>query len=287
MRDDRRGSQGRFFALERNGAGISKSDSRGEDMSDMGVQPAAGAAPAATGLTQLQRVANTFAAPSKTFEDIKGGNRSWWLPFVLFIVVGTALWCSVTMKVGWQQVFENGLRMAPKQAERLQQLPQAQQETQAKISAISQEVIWGLGPVWVLVSNLIAAGILLGTINFGFGGRAKFGEVLSVSWYAGLPGLIKLALGAIGLWVGVAPETFMPGNPAGTNIGYYFSPTEMPMMVWGLLVALDVTFIWTLVLFSKGLAKVAGTKESSGYVAVFGWWVLYTLVTTGVGAAFS
>ncbi|MGA3334692.1 MAG: YIP1 family protein [Terracidiphilus sp.] len=256
-------------------------------MNDLGVQPAAESAPAGVGLTQWQRVANTFAAPSKTFEDIKRGNRSWWLPFVLFIVVGTALWGAVTVKVGWPQVVENGLRMAPKQAERLQQLPPAQQETQAKISAISQEVIWGLGPVWVLLFNLIAAGILVGTINFGFGGKATFGQVLSVSWYAGLPGLIKLAMGIIGLFVGVAPESFLPGNPAGTNIGYYFSPTEMPMMLWGLLVALDVTFIWTLTLFSKGLAKVAGTKESSGYIAVFGWWVLYTLVTTGVGALFS
>ena len=184
-------------------------------------------------------MANTFTAPSKTFEDIKRGNRSWWLPFVLFIVVGTALWGTVTVKVGWPQVVENGLRMAPKQAERLQQLPPAQQEMQAKIGAISQEVIWGLGHVWVLLFNLVAAGILVGTINFGFGGRATFGQVLSVSWYAGLPGLIKLALGIIGLFVGVATESFLPGNPAGTNIGYYFSPTEMPMMLWGLLVALD------------------------------------------------
>ena len=177
--------------------------------------------------------------------------------------------------------------MAPKQAERLQQLTPEQKEAQAKIGAISQEVIWALAPAGVLLFNVIAAGILLGTINFGFGGKATFGQVLSVSWYAGLPGLIKLALGAVGLWVGVAPESFLPGNPAGTNIGYYFSPTDMSMMLWGLLVALDVTFIWTLVLFSKGLAKVAGTKESSGYIAVFGWWVLYTLIMTGVSAAFS
>jgi len=256
-------------------------------MSDMGVQPAAGTAPEGAGLTQWQRVANTFAAPSKTFEDIKRGNRSWWLPFLLFVVVGSALWGSVTARVTWPQVVENGLRVAPKQAERLEQLPPEQRETQAKYSAIGQEVFWALGPAWVLVSNLIAAGILLGTINFGFGGRATFGQVLSVAWYAGLPGLIKLALGAIGLWVGVAPESFLPGNPAGTNVGYYFSPTDISMGLWTLLVALDVTFIWTLVLLSKGLAKVANTKESSGYIAVFGWWVLLTLIQAGAAAAFS
>jgi hypothetical protein len=251
-------------------------------MSEPQVQPAA-----AAGLTQWQRVADTFTAPSKTFDDIKRGNRSWWLPLVLTVVVGTALWGCVTVRVGWTQVVENGLRFAPKQAERLQSLSQAQQETQMKVGAIAQEILWGLGPVWILVFNLIGAGILLGTINFGFGGRAKYGEVLAVSWYAGLPGLIKLALGAISLWVGVAPESFMPGNPAGTNPAYFLNPTEMSMVVWTLLAGLDITFIWTLVLFSKGLAKVAGTKPSSGYIAVFGWWVLFMLVQVGMTAAFS
>jgi hypothetical protein len=256
-------------------------------MSDMGIQPVAEAAPGGAGLSQWQRVANTFAAPSKTFEDIKRGNKSWWLPLVLFIVVGSALWGSVTARVGWPTVVENGLRMAPTQAERLQQLPPAQQEAQARVGAIIQEVLWALGPAWVLLFNVIAAGILLGTINFGFGGKATFGQVLAVSWYAGLPGLIKLALGAIGLWVGIAPESFLPGNPAGTNAAYYLNPADMSMVLWTVLAALDITFIWTLVLFSKGLAKVAGTKPSSGYIAVFGWWILLMFVQVGFTAAFN
>jgi hypothetical protein len=257
-------------------------------MSNTGVQPTAeAAAPAGTGLTQWQRVAYTFSAPSKTFEDIKRGNKSWWLPLLLFVVIGTALWGSATVKVGWRQVEDNGLRVAPKQAERLQSLPPDQVETQMKYGAIGQEVFWVLAPIWILILNLICAGVLLGTINFGFGGRATYGQVLAVSWYAGLPALIKLALGAIGLWVGVAPESFLPGNPAGTNIGYYFSPTDISVVLWTVLVTLDVTAIWSLVLTSKGLAKVAGTKPSSGYFAVFGWWILMVLIQVGVSAAFS
>ena len=40
------------------------------------------------GLTQLERVSNTFTAPSKTFNDIAAGNKSWWLPFLIMIVFG-------------------------------------------------------------------------------------------------------------------------------------------------------------------------------------------------------
>ena len=164
-------------------------------MSDLEVQPLAESAPEAAGLSQWQRVSNTFSAPSKTFEDIKRGNRSWWLPFLLFILVGTGLWGTVTVKVGWHQVAENGIRMSPKAAEAIEKLSPEQRAANAKVSAISQEVIWALAPAFVLLLNVIAAGVLLGTINFGFGGKATFGQVLAVSWYAGLPGLIKLALG--------------------------------------------------------------------------------------------
>jgi hypothetical protein len=254
-------------------------------MTDTNVQPVGESTP---GLSQLQRVANAFAAPSKTFEDIKQGHTSWWLPFLLFVIIGTGLWATVNAKVTWPTVVENGLRMAPKQAERLQQLPPEQQETQKKVSAGIQKYLWLLAPAFVLLFNVIASAVLLGTINFGFGGRARFGQVLAVSWYAGLPGLIKLLLGIIGLFAGVAAESFMPANSAGTNIAYFMAPPpETNIALWSVLAAIDITFIWTLVLFSKGLARIAGTKPSAGYTAVFGWWAIYLMISVGLSAAFS
>jgi hypothetical protein len=254
-------------------------------MSDPENQPAAEQAP---GLSQFQRVSNIFTAPSKTFADIKRGNKSWWLPFLLFVVVGTGLWAVVGMQVTWPQVVENGLRMAPKQAERLDQLQPEQREAQKRISGIVQQyAIWLPAPVWVLVMDLIAAGVLLGTINFGFGGRASFGQVLAVVWYAGLPGLIKLVIGAIGLFAGVAPESFMPGNPAGTNLGYYLPAADTNKVLYALATGIDPITIWSLVLTAIGLAIVSGVKRSSGYIAVFGWWAVMLLVSVGFTAAFS
>jgi hypothetical protein len=241
-------------------------------------------APQGPGLSQLERLTNIFLAPSKTFEDIHRGNKSWWLPFLLFVLIGTGLWATVTVKVTWGQVVQNSLHLSPKQAEQLDKLTPEQQATQMKVGAIIQEVLWALAPVWVLVLNLIGAGILLGTINFGFAGRATFGKVFAVSWYAGLPGLIKLALGAAGLWAGMAPESFLPQNPAGTNLGFYLTPPDTPMVLFSIYAALDILTIWTLVLFSIGLAKVAGTKTSNGYMAVFGWWIVSLLVGVGIAA---
>jgi len=251
-------------------------------MSDPEVQSAP--APGGTGLSQLQRISNMFLEPSKTFEDIKLGNASWWLPFLLFVVIGTGLWATVTVNVGWDQVAANSIKMSPKQTERIEALPPEQQATVKSKAAVAQKWIWALAPVGVLLMNLIAAAILLGTINFGFGGRATFGKVLAVSWYAGLPGLIKLCLGAAGLWAGLAPEAFLPQNPAGTNLGFYLTPPDVSMGLWSLYSTLDILTIWTLVLFSIGLAKVAGTKTANGFYAVFGWWALSLLVGVSLAA---
>lgn len=253
-------------------------------MSDQELQSPA---PPAPGLTQLQRVTNVFSAPSKTFNDIKLGHKSWWLPFVLFLIVGTGLWALVGAKVTWETVFDNNLRMSPKSAERLESLTPEQQAQQKRISVIAQKVIWAGAPVAVLLMDLIAAGVLLATINFGFGGRAKFTEVLAVVWYAGLPGLIKLIIGAIGLLAGVAPESFMPNNPAGTNLGYFLSPVETNKALYTLATAIDPITIWSLALTAIGLAIVAGKKKSDGYVVVFGWWIVATVISVGASVAFS
>ncbi len=250
-------------------------------MSDTSVQPIAEGTP---GLSQMQRVTNAFTAPSKTFTDIKNGHTSWWLPFLLFVIMGSGLWATVNAKVGWLTVAENGVKMSPKAADAMDKLPPEQRASQMKVSSMVQEGLWALAPVWVLVMNVIAAAVLLGTINFGFGGKATFGKVLAVTWYAGLPGLIKLLIGAIGLFAGVAPDAFLPGNPAGTNLGYYMNPQDANKIVYALASAIDPITIWTLVLIAIGLSTVAGVKKSAGYTAVFGWWVLSLLITVGVTA---
>src|ERR1035438_3136978 len=61
---------------------------KGEIMSNLEVAAETGSAPMAPGLSQGQRVTSMFTAPSKTFEDIKRGNKSWWLPFVVLALAG-------------------------------------------------------------------------------------------------------------------------------------------------------------------------------------------------------
>jgi len=253
-------------------------------MSDLGVQPAAAVTP---GLSQVQRVTNTFTAPSKTFEDIKLGNKSWWLPFIIYIILGFVLYGVVNSKVGMRQVSENQIKFSPKAEERMAQLTPEQREQQMKISTgITQGIFLGT-PVILLIIGAVISLVLLGTINFGFGGRAKFGSIFAVWMYGMLPSCIKTLLGVVVLYAGAAPESFNIKNFAPTNVGAFLNPIDTNPGLYSFLSSIDVITIWCLVLVAIGTALVAGVKRSSGYIAVFGWWAVVVLVGAGIAAAFS
>jgi hypothetical protein len=236
-------------------------------------------------LTQAERVLYTFSAPSKTFADIKR-SASWWLPFVLTLIFSFGLFFTIQAKVGWEQVAENSIRASPKRAAQMDKLTPEQRATNMKFTVIITEAIFAAVPVFALIAQMIIAGVLLATINFGFAGKANFWEVLSVCWYAGLPGLIKVVLGIVALLVGMAPESFNSQNFSGTNIGFYLPP-ETSKGLMALATSLDAVTIWTLVLTGIGLSIVAGTKRSAGFISVFGWWVLIVLIGIGSAVAFS
>ncbi len=252
-------------------------------MSNLEVQPAP---ETAAGLTQWQRVGNTFAAPSKTFEDIKRGNRSWWLPFLIAIALGYLLFAAITLRIGWTQVAENAIHFNPKSEARLAQAPDAQRAMIMKITQYSMEGAFLASPLLLLIFALVTAGVLTGTVNFIFGGRARFQSVFAVWFYASLPGSIKALLGGVVIFAGLAPDSFNLKNFAPTNLGAFLNPLDTSAALYNLASALDVTTIWYLALMSIGLATVAGVKRGSGYIAVFGWWALIVLVGVGWAAAF-
>jgi hypothetical protein len=57
-------------------------------------------------LSEGQRIAYTFFAPSKTFTDLRR-NASWWGPFVLIVIVSFLFCYTVDQKVGFRKVTEN------------------------------------------------------------------------------------------------------------------------------------------------------------------------------------
>ena len=255
-------------------------------MSDSVVQPLAEPVPQpAPGLSQIQRVIYTFTAPSKTFNDIKAGHRSWWLPFLITLLVSYLFFAAVYTKIGMRQVAENSIHLNAKQEARMADMPADQREAAMKFTTYLTEGIFLASPVLMLLVVAVVSLVLWGTINFAFGGKATFGGIFCVCMYAGLTGIVTVLLSVIVIFAGTAPESFNLNNPAPTNIASFLSPLETNKALYTLLKSLDVITIWNLVLMSMGLATVAGVKKGSGYISVFGWWILLVLIGVGIAAA--
>ena len=267
-------------------------------MSNMGFQPAAVPVPqeqglppqrqgpvvGGPGLSQWQRVADAFVAPQKTFDDIKRGNRSWWLPLIVGALFTYILFGAIVQKIGIEQVVDNQIRMDAKAQERMAQATAEQREFGKKLSIGITEGAFIGGPLVGLIGAAVISLALWGTINFGFGGKAAFGSIFAVSYYAWLPMSVKALLGAIMVCTPMAPESFNVKNFAPTNLGAFLDPVDTNKALYSLATSLDVVTIWTLVLLSIGVATVAGVKRSSGYIAVFGWWVIIVLFSVGFAA---
>jgi len=236
--------------------------------------------PQTKGLSQVERVVDTFLAPAKAFEDMVR-STSWWLPFVVGTLSSYLLTFAIASKVGWSQLVDNTILSSPSTQSKMANLDPSQLAMQHKIMAYSFEGAFYAAPLINIVSLLIIAVVIWAVINFVFAGKSTFGQVFCVANYAFLPAAIKAIIAALVLFLGNSAENFTLQNMLGTSPGYYIEDIG-PLKTF--LTSFDLFTIWTLVLMSLGLAIVAKTKRSSGFIAVVGLWFITVLVSTGMAA---
>jgi len=234
------------------------------------------------GLSQVERVVDTFVAPTKTFTDIRR-NASWWLPFLLLILVSVAFAASIDRKIGFDQVAQANINRSASTQQRMSTLTDAQREQSIHTIWSITRVVSYLYPVIGLIFALICAGILMMTFNFGLGAKASYKQFLAVWFYAGLPYLIKFLLAAIAIFAGMSAEQFDINNPVGTNVGWYLS-SDTPLWLRTLFSSADIFTFWVVLLLIIGCSIVAKVKRSSAAIVIIGWWVLIILGGTIMAA---
>jgi hypothetical protein len=234
-------------------------------------------------LSQAARVVDTFVAPSKTFADIRR-NASWWLPFVLSIIVSVFFVSAVGKQVGWETIAHQNVDKNHFAADRLNSLPKDQQAMAYHAAAKQTEIVSYIFPVLGLIITLIVALLWWASLNFGLGARAKYSQILAVVFYAGLPKLLIYILAAVLLFAGVGLDNFDMQNPVGTNIGYYLPATSPALRAAGGF--FDLFGLWALALAVIGTAIVTGKKYSQTAIVVVGWWIL-GLILASAAAAFT
>ena len=245
-------------------------------MSDVVQDPVAG-------LSQVERVVDTFVAPSKTFKDILR-STSWWLPFLLLVLSSVATAFVVDRQVGFDRVYENSLHASPKAEERISGLTPEQKISAMKTGAnITKYSTYG-GFVFLLIFFALYALVLWASFNFGLGAKTTYGQVFAVTMYAALPYLVITLLTIITLYFGGNAEAYDYKDPVGTNPGYYMA--DAAPWLKGLLSTLDIVKLWSVVLTALGMAIIAKKTITQSAVIVGILWLVGVAITVA-GAAFS
>jgi Yip1 domain len=236
------------------------------------------------GLSQVERVVNTFVAPSKTFTDILR-STSWWLPFLLLVVMSLITTVVVDKQVGFERVAENQIHQNPKQEAKMADLTDAQKSAQLHIAGIiNRYVSYGSFAI-ILLFVAIGAGLYMASFNFGLGARTTFSQMFAVMMYASLPRLLTGLLSIVTLLFGASAEAYDIRNPVGTNLAYYM-PDANPALK-AALSFFDVIGLWQLALLVIGTAIVAKVSKGKAAAVVVGWWVFGLVVSVGIALATS
>jgi hypothetical protein len=239
-------------------------------------------------LSEGARIINTFAAPSKTFSDIRRSAR-WYVPWLLMAVLGCAFSYTVQKQIGWEQIQQTQVRLGPAaQREQIEKMPPAQREQQMRIGLkITKFFGYAFPTIFSILWLAIVALVLWATFSFGAGVVVRYGQALAIVMYASLPTIIKSMMGIAVLMAGVDPDNFIIQNPVGTNPGYYMNIDETPRFLYGVASGLDPIMFWVLFLTALGFVYVGKAKKGTAMAIVFGWYAVFVLASSGLGAMFS
>ncbi len=238
--------------------------------------------PEAKGLSQIERVVDTFTAPDKTFADILR-STSWWLPFLILLVVTMASSFTVDRKIGFERVAEQTIAQNASAADQMSQLTPEARAVAIHRVAIAQMYSSYAAGIFILIVVAILALLNWAGLNFGLGAKTTYGQNFAVCMYAGLPKIFIGLLNIVFVYAGVNTESYDMSNPVGTNLGYYL--TDSAHWLKMALSFFDVFGLWTLVLTVIGLAIIAKKSKAQAAIVAVGWWVIGLLILTGFTAA--
>jgi len=228
------------------------------------------------GLSQVERIVDTFIAPSKTFTDIRRSG-AWWAPFILMMIVTWAFIFTAGQKVGFEKIAENQMQAQPRQQARMESMPPAERANAIRMAGKFTAGIGYAFPAIQLIIMAILGAIFFAILKIAAGADVSYGKTFAVLIYAGLPGTLRAILAIVTLYAGASPDSFTLQNPVGSSLAYYLNPADSPFL-YGLGSQIDLFIVWTLVLTAIGFTCISKVKTGTSFAIVFGTWIFFTLL---------
>jgi len=239
--------------------------------------PTLGPEPAGPGLSEPQRLVNTFIAPRKTFEDVKR-NASWWAPWLLGAIVGLIFAVLAMQKIDMGHFIQQQIDRSPAAQRRMERLTPEQRTAGIEIQKTITKGFFYALPVISLVRGLVVAAVLLFIFNFVLGAEVPFARAMAVVFYAYVPFVVIYSiLLIISLLVSADPNAIDLSNPMPTNPGFFMDPLGN-QFVFTFASALDIFNIWTIILLGLGFSTASSNRKPSAGTGILTVAVIYAIV---------
>lgn len=238
--------------------------------------------PASPPVSQLALITGVFFNPGKTFAEL-GRRPRWFLPLLLVVLATVAYLYTVSQHVGWERVVRRSMETNP----RVQALTAEQREQAIERGAKFGAIFGYVGAVTgVPISVAVIAGVLLLTSSM-MGAQLTYRQLFAISSYAGLTGLVYVAISAVVLFL-VPPDNFDIQNPVAFNIGAYLDPQSTPKAIHSLAGSMDLFTFWRIGLLAIGISAASSRAVSfaKALAAVVLPWALMVMVKMGWAVMF-
>ena len=232
-------------------------------------------------MSEAGRMTGVFFEPKKAFADI-GAHPRWLVPMLLVVLASLTYSYLLSQHVGWERV----IRKSMENNSRVQQLAPEQREQAVERGARVGAIIGYAGSIlFPPIMVALVAAVLLVTSKI-LGGQLTYRQVFAINSYAGLTGLVFIALSIVVLYL-KPPDDFDVQNPLFFNIGAFLDAQSTPKALYSLAGSLDLFVFWRIALLAVGLSAAAKKFPfSKALAAVVLPWILMVVAKMGWAAAF-
>jgi hypothetical protein len=228
------------------------------------------AIPAEPPISPFAAVVGTFTSPSETFRRLVA-RPTWWLPFLLSVVLGTLTYAVASPKVDLEGTIRQSIEKSGRS------VPPAAVERQV---AFMQK--WA--PAFTAGVFVVSAGIffLIALVFWGaakmMGSEARYAQLMAIWAHAGLPGIIG-SLIAVPLFLRL-PDGSLTQEAAqkvlASNVGAFLDDST-PAAIRTLAASLDIFSFAVLFLLVLGFRRLPGLSKGAATAIPIVLWGLYVV----------
>jgi hypothetical protein len=241
-------------------------------------------APLQAAISPFGRIMGMFFSPKPTFEDIVR-KPTWILPTVLIMIFGLSSVVALNQHFDWRGYISQQIEKSPRAASLSADQKQQQIDVSSKYASTFAYVF---GVPTPLLGLLVISLLLMGIYNVVAGAGASFKTSFSIVAHAFIPATFVGTLLFILVLFLKPLGNFDLENPVATNLAILL-PEDAAKWLVAFCKNIDILELWKLILLGIGFAAVnpRRLKGAKPFTIVFGAFLVYVVVRTGIAFVFS